>query len=116
MELAHQHHKVLHRRASGVIRMLPHGEYVDGVPLALAASRFTQHEQPPPYEVGPLVDANSVARAGSAPAAGCAPGSPTQCTGPTPRSPKPTPEEYRELTGGGAPLERLTSALGQGCP
>jgi ubiquinol-cytochrome c reductase cytochrome b subunit len=81
--------------------MLPHGEYVEVHEPLTPAQRFTltQHEQPPPYEVGPLVDANGVARR-------VGPGRRLRARlaramyGPDTHIPKPTPEEYRELTGG----------------
>jgi ubiquinol-cytochrome c reductase cytochrome b subunit len=93
--------KVLHGRESGIIRMLPHGEYVEVHEPLTPAQRFTltQHEQPPPYEVGPLVDANGVTRR-------VGPGRRLRARlaramyGPDTQIPKPTPEEYRELTGG----------------
>ncbi|MDH6216328.1 cytochrome bc1 complex cytochrome b subunit [Streptomyces pseudovenezuelae] len=93
--------KVLHGRETGVIRRLPHGEFVE-VHEQLPQDQLhtlTQHEQDPAYEIGPLVDANGVRR---------------QVTlsqrvraqlaramfGPESRIPKPTPEEYKELTSG----------------
>ncbi|AZM56757.1 ubiquinol-cytochrome c reductase cytochrome b subunit [Streptomyces sp. WAC 01529] len=56
--------KVLHGRESGTIKRLPHGEYVEiHEPLPQAELyRLTAHEQPQPYEIGPLVDANGVVR------------------------------------------------------
>ncbi|QEV21339.1 MULTISPECIES: cytochrome b [Streptomyces] len=56
--------KVLHGRETGTIKRLPHGEYVEiHEPLPQAELyRLTAHEQPQPYEIGPLVDANGVAR------------------------------------------------------
>ncbi|MFJ2258333.1 cytochrome bc complex cytochrome b subunit [Streptomyces sp. NPDC087844] len=91
--------KVLHGRESGTIKRLPHGEYVEVHEPLTQAQRFTltQHDQVRPYDVGPLVDANGVERK----------------VGPTHRLrarlahamygqnahiPKPTAEEYRELT------------------
>jgi ubiquinol-cytochrome c reductase cytochrome b subunit len=93
--------KVLHGRETGVIRRLPHGEFVE-VHEQLPQDQLhtlTQHEQDPAYEIGPMVDANGVRR---------------QVTvsqrvraqlaramfGPESRIPKPTPEEYKELTSG----------------
>ncbi|MCX5260203.1 cytochrome bc complex cytochrome b subunit [Streptomyces canus] len=93
--------KVLHGRETGTIRRLPHGEYVEvHDPLAKEQLHtLTQHEQEPPYEIGPLVDANGVrrpvkrsqrVRAGLARA----------MFGPDARIEKPTAEEYREITSG----------------
>ncbi|ATL32000.1 cytochrome b [Streptomyces formicae] len=56
--------KVLHGRETGTIKRLPHGEYIE-VHEALSQAELytlTAHEQPRPYEIGPLVDANGVAR------------------------------------------------------
>ncbi|MDX3800306.1 cytochrome bc complex cytochrome b subunit, partial [Streptomyces sp. AK04-3B] len=92
---------VLHGRETGAIRRLPHGEYVE-VHEPLGRDRLftlTQHEQHPPYEIGPLVDHNGVRR----------PVTVSQRVrarlaramfGADSHIPKPTPEEYRELTGG----------------
>ncbi|MGW3116288.1 cytochrome bc1 complex cytochrome b subunit [Streptomyces sp. NPDC001107] len=93
--------KVLHGRESGTIKRLPHGEFVEvHEPLAQAQLfTLTQHEQNPPYEIGPLVDANGVRR----------PVKPRQRVrarlarlmfGSESHIPKPTVEEYRELTSG----------------
>jgi ubiquinol-cytochrome c reductase cytochrome b subunit len=95
------HDKVLHGRESGTIKRLPHGEFVEvHEPLSQAQMfTLTQHEQEPPYEIGPLVDAGGVrrrvkvsqrVRARLAKA----------MFGPRTRIPKPTVEEYRELTSG----------------
>ncbi|MFJ2768640.1 cytochrome bc complex cytochrome b subunit [Streptomyces sp. NPDC087300] len=56
--------KVLHGRETGTIKRLPHGEYIEiHEPLSQAELyTLTAHEQPRPYEVGPAVDANGVAR------------------------------------------------------
>lgn len=56
--------KVLHGRETGTVKRLPHGEYIE-VHEALSQAELytlTAHEQPRPYEIGPLVDANGVAR------------------------------------------------------
>ncbi|MET9130153.1 cytochrome bc1 complex cytochrome b subunit [Streptomyces antibioticus] len=93
--------KVVHGRETGTIKRLPHGEYVEVHEPLDAEQLFTltQHEQPPPYEIGPRVDANGVRR----------PVTVSQRVrarlaramfGPGTRIPKPTPREYRELTGG----------------
>ncbi|MFI9562050.1 cytochrome bc1 complex cytochrome b subunit [Streptomyces rishiriensis] len=93
--------KVLHGRETGTLRRLPHGEYVEvHEPLGPGALfTLTQHEQSAPYAIGPLVDHNGVRR----------PVTVSQRVrarlaramfGAGSRIPKPTPEEYRELTGG----------------
>jgi ubiquinol-cytochrome c reductase cytochrome b subunit len=53
---------VLHGRETGVIKRLPHGEYVEAHrPLSPAELHtLTQHEQPRPLELGPAEDANGV--------------------------------------------------------
>ncbi|MDQ1039298.1 ubiquinol-cytochrome c reductase cytochrome b subunit [Streptomyces sp. V3I8] len=91
--------KVLHGRESGIIRRLPHGEYVEVHEPLGRAQRFTltQHEQPPPYDVGPLVDANGVERKVRATRrlrARLA----RALYGQNAHVPKPTAAEYRELT------------------
>ncbi|MDY0814317.1 ubiquinol-cytochrome c reductase cytochrome b subunit [Kitasatospora purpeofusca] len=56
--------KVLHGRESGVIKRLPHGEFVE-VHAALPPERLytlTAHEQPQPFELPAEVDENGVAR------------------------------------------------------
>ncbi|MGW0420450.1 cytochrome bc1 complex cytochrome b subunit [Streptomyces sp. NPDC003015] len=93
--------KVLHGRETGTIKRLPHGEYVElHEPLSQAQLHtLTQHEQEPPYEIGPLVDAGGVrrpVRLSQRMRAGLA----RAMFGPDTRIPKPTAEEYRELTGG----------------
>ena len=95
------HEKVLHGRETGTVKRLPHGEYVEvHEPLPQGALfTLTQHEQAPPYEIGPLVDAGGVRRR-------VTPGQRLRARlarsmfGPDTRIPKPTPEEYRELTSG----------------
>ncbi|GLP68516.1 cytochrome bc1 complex cytochrome b subunit [Streptomyces sp. TUS-ST3] len=93
--------KVLHGRETGTIRRLPHGEYVEvHEPLAQEQLHtLTQHEQEPPYEIGPLVDANGVrrpVRLSQRMRAGLA----RAMFGPDTRIPKPTAEEHREVTSG----------------
>ncbi|MEV0225973.1 cytochrome bc complex cytochrome b subunit [Streptomyces sp. NPDC050704] len=91
--------KVLHGRESGTIKRLPHGEYVEVHEPLTQAQRFTltQHEQDGHYELGPLVDANGVTRKVRtsqrlrARLARAMYGQDTYI-------PKPTVEEYRELT------------------
>jgi ubiquinol-cytochrome c reductase cytochrome b subunit len=93
--------KVLHGMETGTIKRLPNGEYIE-VHEPLSQARLftlTQHEQNPPYEVGPEVDAGGVRRkvkrserlrARLAKA----------MFGPDARIEKPTVEEYREITSG----------------
>ncbi len=93
--------KVLHGLETGTIKRLPHGEYVEvHEPLSQARTfTLTQHEQPEPYDPGPRVDANGVARRVTGPQrlrARLA----RAMYGPDAHIPKPTQEEYRELTGG----------------
>ncbi|MER0479385.1 ubiquinol-cytochrome c reductase cytochrome b subunit [Streptomyces sp. Edi2] len=56
--------KVLHGRESGIIKRLPHGEFIEvHEPLDQEQLHvLTQHEQPTPLELGPEVDENGVAR------------------------------------------------------
>ncbi|WP_217237295.1 ubiquinol-cytochrome c reductase cytochrome b subunit [Streptomyces sp. AC555_RSS877] len=93
--------KVLHGRESGTVKRLPHGEFVEvHEPLSQAQLyTLTQHEQEPPYEIGPLVDAGGVRRrvkASQRMRARLA----RAMFGPDKRIAKPTVEEYRELTSG----------------
>ncbi|MEU9880503.1 cytochrome bc1 complex cytochrome b subunit [Streptomyces phaeochromogenes] len=91
--------KVLHGRESGVIRRLPHGEFVEVHEPLAPAQRFTltQHEQDPPYDVGPLVDANGVERKVK-PSQRLRARLARAMYGQNAQIPKPTVEEYRELT------------------
>ncbi|MFG1666687.1 cytochrome bc complex cytochrome b subunit [Streptomyces sp. Y7] len=93
--------KVLHGRETGTIKRLPHGEYIEvHEPLTQGQLHtLTQHEQHPPYEIGPTVDANGVRRRVT----------PSQrmrarlarvMFGSAARIEKPTVEEYREVTSG----------------
>ncbi|RCH69017.1 cytochrome bc complex cytochrome b subunit [Streptomyces sp. SDr-06] len=90
--------KALHGRESGIVKRLPHGEYVEvHEPLTQGELyTLTAHEQPAPYELGPTVDANGVTRR------------PRRSDrlrarlaramyGPGSHIPKPTAEEYLEL-------------------
>ncbi|MCC5034616.1 cytochrome b N-terminal domain-containing protein [Streptomyces sp. WAC 00631] len=56
--------KVLHGREAGIIKRLPHGEFVEvHEPLSQEQLHtLTQHEQPKPLEIGPEVDENGVRR------------------------------------------------------
>jgi len=93
--------KVLHGRESGTIKRLPHGEYIEVHEPLSQAQRFTltQHEQLPPYEAGPLVDANGVARKVK-PSHRLRARLARAMYGPNTHIPKPTAEEYQELTTG----------------
>ncbi|MFE7836803.1 cytochrome bc complex cytochrome b subunit [Streptomyces sp. NPDC057474] len=93
--------KVLHGRETGIIERLPHGEYVEvHEPLSQAQLfALTQHEQDPPYEVGPLVDANGVRRR-VRPVDRLRGRLARAMFGPGARIPKPTVEEYREISSG----------------
>ncbi|MEU6393490.1 cytochrome bc complex cytochrome b subunit [Streptomyces sp. NPDC046939] len=103
--------KSLHGRESGTIKRLPHGEYIEvHEPLSRAELyKLNLHEQPKPYELGPRVDENGVARkftvrqrvrARLAKA----------MYGPGTYVPKATVEEYRALHAGWHESERDTSA------
>ncbi|MET8686899.1 cytochrome bc complex cytochrome b subunit [Streptomyces sp. NPDC004732] len=89
------HAKVLHGRETGTIKRLPHGEYVE-VHERLPQSelyRLTAHEQPRPYEIGPVVDANGVVRK-VRPAERIRARLARAMYGPKAQVPKATPEEY----------------------
>ncbi|MEV0440232.1 cytochrome bc complex cytochrome b subunit [Streptomyces spectabilis] len=93
--------KVLHGRESGIIKRLPHGEYVEVHQPLTQAERYTltAHEQPVPYEVGPLVDANGVVR--KVPRAERLRARLSRAMyGPGTQVPKPTAEEYRQVHSG----------------
>ncbi|MFI1352140.1 cytochrome bc complex cytochrome b subunit [Streptomyces sp. NPDC020898] len=93
--------KVLHGRETGTVKRLPHGEYVEVHEPLTQGQLFTltQHDQAPPYEIGPLVDANGVRRSVS-PVQRLRARLARAMFGPGTRIPKPTQEEYRELTSG----------------
>ncbi|MGW3570673.1 cytochrome bc1 complex cytochrome b subunit [Streptomyces sp. NPDC000941] len=93
--------KVLHGRETGIIKRLPHGEFVEvHQPLSQEdLHKLTQHDQPEPYEVGPAVDENGVRRKikGSQKLrAKLSKG----YYGEDNVIPKPTAEEYKEITSG----------------
>lgn len=56
--------KVLHGRESGIIKRLPHGEFIEVHEPLNQEQLFalTSHEQPKPLEIGPEVDENGVER------------------------------------------------------
>ncbi|MCX4582735.1 cytochrome bc complex cytochrome b subunit [Streptomyces sp. NBC_01481] len=93
--------KVLHGRESGIIKRLPHGEFVEvHEPLSQGALHtLTVHEQYEPVEIGPTVDENGVVR------------KPTRSQklraklsksyyGEGNQIPKPTADEFKEITSG----------------
>ena len=93
--------KVLHGRESGIVKRLPHGEYVEvHVPLDPAALHtVTAHEQPQPVELPPAVDRNGVK--GKVPALTRVRAKLSRSYfGPQSQIPKPTPAEaeHAELT------------------
>ncbi|MEU5030853.1 cytochrome bc1 complex cytochrome b subunit [Streptomyces milbemycinicus] len=93
--------KVLHGRETGIIKRLPHGEFIEvHQPLSQEdLHKLTQHEQPEPYEVGPAEDENGVRRKikGSQKLrAKLSKG----YYGEDNVIPKPTVEEYKEITSG----------------
>ncbi|WP_432036758.1 cytochrome bc1 complex cytochrome b subunit [Streptomyces cucumeris] len=93
--------KVLHGRETGIIKRLPHGEFVEvHEPLSQEELHtLTQHEQPKPYEVGPEVDENGVARKIKGSQKLRAKLSKSYY-GEQAQIPKPTREEYQEITSG----------------
>ncbi|WP_405653107.1 cytochrome bc complex cytochrome b subunit [Streptomyces sp. RK9] len=93
--------KVLHGRESGLIKRLPHGEYIEVHEPLSQAERYTltAHEQPRPHEVGPLVDANGVAR--KVPRSERLRARLSRAMyGPGAQVPKATAEEYRRIHSG----------------
>ncbi|MEW1754833.1 ubiquinol-cytochrome c reductase cytochrome b subunit [Streptomyces angustmyceticus] len=93
--------KVLHGRESGVIKRLPHGEFIEvHEPLDQEQLHvLTQHEQPAPIELGPEVDENGVARKVSRSQKLRAKLSKSYY-GEDNVIAKPTVEEYKEITSG----------------
>jgi ubiquinol-cytochrome c reductase cytochrome b subunit len=93
--------KVLHGRETGIIKRLPHGEFIE-VHEPLPADQLytlTAHDQLQPHEIGPETDKNGVRR----------PISPLERArarisrgyfGEQGQIPKPTTEEYRAITSG----------------
>ncbi|MFI1967787.1 ubiquinol-cytochrome c reductase cytochrome b subunit [Streptomyces cinnamoneus] len=93
--------KVLHGRESGIIKRLPHGEFVEvHEPLSQQQLHtLTAHEQPRPLELEPEVDENGVARkagAGQRLRVKLSKGFYGEGT----HIPKATAEEYQEITSG----------------
>ncbi|MFE2379313.1 cytochrome bc complex cytochrome b subunit [Streptomyces sp. NPDC059398] len=93
--------KVLHGRESGVIKRLPHGEFIEvHEPLAPAQLHtLTAHEQYQPLEIGPEVDENGVARKVSRLTRVRAKLS-KGYYGEHSQIEKPTADEYKEITSG----------------
>ncbi|MEV5507004.1 cytochrome bc1 complex cytochrome b subunit [Streptomyces orinoci] len=93
--------KVLHGRETGIIKRLPHGEFIEvHEPLSQdQLHTLTAHEQPRPLELEPEVDENGVARKAGA-------GQKLRVKlsrgfyGEGSQIPKPTAEEYQEITSG----------------
>ncbi|MFE9116382.1 cytochrome bc complex cytochrome b subunit [Streptomyces sp. NPDC007172] len=90
--------KALHGRESGIVKRLPHGEYVEvHNPLTQAELySLTAYEQPRPYVLGPTVDANGVTRR-PRPSDRLRARLAQALYGPGSQIPKPTAEEYLEL-------------------
>ncbi|MFC6062303.1 cytochrome b [Streptomyces ochraceiscleroticus] len=93
--------KVLHGRESGIIKRLPHGEFIEvHEPLTQEQLHaLTQHEQPKPLEIGPEVDENGVRRKIKRSHKLRAKLS-KSFYGEDNVIPKPTVEEYEEITSG----------------
>ncbi|GAB2959955.1 cytochrome bc complex cytochrome b subunit [Streptomyces pseudoechinosporeus] len=93
--------KVLHGRESGIIKRLPHGEFIEvHEPLSQEQLHvLTAHEQYQPAEIGPTVDENGVERKVKAPQKLKSKLSKAYY-GEDSQIPKPTAEEYREITSG----------------
>ncbi|MEW2633503.1 cytochrome bc complex cytochrome b subunit [Streptomyces sp. NPDC048389] len=93
--------KVLHGRESGIIKRLPHGEFVEvHEPLSQAdLHKLTAHEQYKPAEIGPAVDENGVRRKVKRTEKLRAKLSRGYYGGDN-QIPKPTTEEYKEITSG----------------
>ncbi|MFG2979478.1 cytochrome bc complex cytochrome b subunit [Streptomyces sp. NPDC048331] len=95
------HDKVLHGRETGIIKRLPHGEFVEvHEPLpAGQLHKLTAHEQYKPIEIGPTVDENGVERKVKATEKLRAKLS-QGLYGENNQIPKPTVEEYKEIQSG----------------
>lgn len=93
--------KVLHGRESGIIKRLPHGEFVEiHQPLNQSdLHTLTAHEQYKPAEIGPTVDENGVVRKIS-PVEKLRVKLNKGYYGEGNQIPKPTAEEYKEITSG----------------
>ncbi|MEU7568032.1 cytochrome bc1 complex cytochrome b subunit [Streptomyces fradiae] len=93
--------KVLHGRETGIIKRLPHGEFVEvHEPLSQAQLHsLTAHEQYVPAEIGPTVDENGVERKPTAAQKLRAKLS-KGYYGEGNQVPKATAEEYKEISAG----------------
>ena len=93
--------KVLHGRETGIIKRLPHGEFIEvHEPLSQQQLHMlTAHIQPPPIEIGPSTDENGVERKVS-PVARIQSRLSRDIFGEHSQIPKPTVEEYEEITSG----------------
>ncbi|MET9496052.1 cytochrome bc complex cytochrome b subunit [Streptomyces sp. NPDC006552] len=103
--------KSLHGRESGIVKRLPHGEFIEVHEPLSRAELYTLnvHEQPQPYELGPPVDENGVARKFTARQRVRARLAKAMY-GPGTYVPKVTAEEYRALHAGWHESERDPSA------
>ncbi|MFH7595301.1 cytochrome bc complex cytochrome b subunit [Streptomyces racemochromogenes] len=95
------HDKVLHGRETGIIKRLPHGEFIEvHEPLPQGKLHtLTSHEQYKPIELGPTVDENGVERKvtrGEKLRAKLSKGLYAEGN----QIPKPTVEEYKEIQSG----------------
>ncbi|MGW5650643.1 cytochrome bc1 complex cytochrome b subunit [Streptomyces humi] len=98
------HDKVLHGRETGIIKRLPHGEFIEvHQPLSQdALHTLTAHEQYEPLELGPTIDDNGVKRRITrterlrAKLSNAYFGEESQIT-------KPTAEDYKEITSAHGP-------------
>jgi ubiquinol-cytochrome c reductase cytochrome b subunit len=92
---------VLHGRETGIIKRLPHGEFIEvHEPLpAEQLHKLTAHEQYEPLDVGPEVDENGVERKIS-PVTKIRAKLSRGYYGEHGQIPKPTVEEYDEITSG----------------
>ncbi|MEU3414483.1 MULTISPECIES: cytochrome bc1 complex cytochrome b subunit [unclassified Streptomyces] len=93
--------KVLHGRETGIIKRLPHGEFIEvHEPLSQEQLHtLTAHEQYAPAEIGPAVDENGVER--KLPASQKLRAKLSHAYyGENAQIPKPRVEEYKEITSG----------------
>jgi ubiquinol-cytochrome c reductase cytochrome b subunit len=93
--------KVLHGRETGIIKRLPHGEFIEvHEPLSQEQRHIlTAHVQPQPFELGPEVDENGVHRKVN-PIDKVRAKLSRGFYGEQSQIPKPTVEEYEEITSG----------------
>jgi ubiquinol-cytochrome c reductase cytochrome b subunit len=93
--------KVLHGRETGIIKRLPHGEFIEvHEPLSQQQLHvLTAHVQPKPIDLGPEVDENGVARKAK-PVEKLQARLSRNFYGEHSQIPKPTVEEFEEITSG----------------